>query len=814
MASKAIGNLVIMFGANLGGLEKSLKKAQKSLNRFGRSWKRTGDNLTQSITLPTLIAGGAAVKLASDYEESLNKVDVSFGATSQSVRDFAKTTTQQFGIAEGDALEMAALFGDMGTSMGIAQGDAARMSTQLVGLAGDLASFKNIGIEQAQTALAGVFTGETESLKKLGIVMTQDTLLNFAKLELGINKSWKEMSQAEKVNLRLAYVMKSSANATGDFARTSDSFANQLRIMQGEAKDLGVQFGMILMPLAKEFISKLRGLVSWFKSLSTEQKESIVKWTLIAAAVGPLISIVGRLSLGLGRLAGAFSKLSKFILANPYITLAVAVGALVTKLVLARSANVRLKDSMYEVNQASRDAKKAIIGETIEIEKHTGVLKDDNATLANKEIALNELKRIAPQFYGQIALATLDIQDLDGATQDYIKTLEAQAKAMAIKDMLVDIQKKILDARNEITETVTDAPSVLDMIIGGPLAGERFNRRINASTKKLQNLENKSKNLANQLKILNKQTQTNTNTNIDNSGSVDEIIDKYDRLSNSSGSSNKNTKESNNILGELFETVKGSVPSMTQLAEAFTNVGATVGEAAKKIREEFLEKQEGYQERAKGLIKAQKDSLKTEKELEIDAVNEKYKELLEADKKYALDVVALTKAKNKELEAIEDRYTVTLQEHIAEAAQMMADGFSRGADSFAEYGDQIKKTIKDVIGAMIAKGVTAAVTNAMEGMAAFPGSVFLIPMIAGLAAGLARTAFNSLIPSFAQGGIVSSPMLAMVGDSPTGPEAIIPLSKLDKMMGNQTIQVVGKISGNDIYLSNARAEHNKVFRGT
>ena len=127
-------------------------------------------------------------------EESLNKVDVSFGKSSQKVKDFARTTLREFGIAEGSALEMTALFGDMATGMGINEEAAADMSIQLAGLAGDLASFKNISIDRAQVALTSIFNGETESLKRLGIVMTQANLEAFA-LTQGITKQVSEMSE-------------------------------------------------------------------------------------------------------------------------------------------------------------------------------------------------------------------------------------------------------------------------------------------------------------------------------------------------------------------------------------------------------------------------------------------------------------------------------------------------------------------------------------------------------------------------------------------------------------------------------------------
>ena len=126
---------------------------------------------------------------------------------------------------------MASLFGDMGTSMGLPTDAAAKMSMSLTGLAGDLASFKNLSLDEVQTALAGVFTGETESLKRLGIVMTETNLDAYA-LANGFGKTTNEMTQAEKVQLRYAYIMEMTKNAQGDYARTADGTANSIRTFQ------------------------------------------------------------------------------------------------------------------------------------------------------------------------------------------------------------------------------------------------------------------------------------------------------------------------------------------------------------------------------------------------------------------------------------------------------------------------------------------------------------------------------------------------------------------------------------------------------
>ena len=230
-----IGKLTVMFGADFKGFDKAMSLQRKKLQKWSRDTNRLGNTLTRNLTLPILALGAGAVKLASDFEESLNKVRVSFGDSSTEVEKFAETTLKSFGIAEGSALEMAALFGDMGTALGVTQESAAKMSNELVGLAGDLASFKNISIDIAQTALAGIFTGETESLKKLGIMTTEATLKNSDYFK-SLNKTWTSLTNLEKIQVRYMEVLRQSNNATGDFLRTQDGFANQMRILQETKK--------------------------------------------------------------------------------------------------------------------------------------------------------------------------------------------------------------------------------------------------------------------------------------------------------------------------------------------------------------------------------------------------------------------------------------------------------------------------------------------------------------------------------------------------------------------------------------------------
>ena len=156
----------------------------------------------------------------------------------------------------------------------------------------------------------------------------------------------------------------------------------------------------------------------------------------------------------------------------------------------------------------------------------------------------------------------------------------------------------------------------------------------------------------------------------------------------------------------------------------------------------------------------------------------------------------------------------TLEQGMKAIMDRLKDELAQGADSFEEYAQNVKKMLKDIVGGLISKGVAAAVSNAMEGMAAFPGSSFLIPVIAGAAAGLARTAFNYLIPAFAQGGLVTGPTLGLIGEgigtNASNPEVIAPLDKLKGFMnGGDRVVVEGVIKGNDIFLSNQRTKQSR-----
>jgi hypothetical protein len=352
-----MARLEVEIGAKIEGLLTELKKAKKGLSgigvaadklvgklkRVGEKMSKIGKSMATYLTLPLAAIAGASIKMASDFTESLNKVDVAFKESAKQVRKFAKTTLKTFGIAQGTALDMAALFGDMATSMGVPTDKAATLATEMVGLAGDMSSFKNIGIKEVTTALNGVFTGETESLKRMGIVMTIANLKTFA-LTQGMNDNIEAMTQAQKIQLRYAYILSVTKNAQGDFQRTSAGSANQMRIFTESVKELSVSFGKILLPLFTKIITQVNKVIKGFTSLSPATKKIIVVVATLAAALGPLLIELGFLSTtlipalitGFGMLvsavvssATAFKGLTTAMIANPITAIAVGIAALV-----------------------------------------------------------------------------------------------------------------------------------------------------------------------------------------------------------------------------------------------------------------------------------------------------------------------------------------------------------------------------------------------------------------------------------------------------------------------------------------------------
>ena len=245
--------------------ESSYTTTMNKVINVTENYNKTCTNLIS--TLAKFVTGGLLVRFgkqcieaASNLQEVANVVNVTFGKSAAIVSDWAKQNAANFGLSETSAKRYAGTFGTMAKQFSFTEEQATQMAVELTKLSGDLASFYNITDQAAATKLKAVFTGETEGLKELGVVMTQTQLDAYA-MAKGWGKTTKEMSEQEKVALRYTYTMEKLAHAQGDFSRTSDGYANSVRRLQLELENMKVAVGAELLPVAVSGLQTITALI-------------------------------------------------------------------------------------------------------------------------------------------------------------------------------------------------------------------------------------------------------------------------------------------------------------------------------------------------------------------------------------------------------------------------------------------------------------------------------------------------------------------------------------------------------------------------
>lgn len=290
MAATSVGqiglDLVVnenRFQAQMSGIGNTARRAantlqnqiQPQLEGIAGMAKKAGMALGAAFGVKKIVDfGKQCLELGSDLAEVQNVVDVTFPSMTAQVDKFAKSAAQSFGLSETMAKQYTGTFGAMAKAFGFTEQQAYDMGSTLTGLAGDVASFYNLSQDEAYTKIKSVFTGETESLKDLGVVMTQTALDSYA-LANGFGKTTSAMTEAEKVALRYRFVQDQLSAAQGDFARTSDSWANQVKILKLQMQSFMATIGQGLInlfaPVIKTInivLGKLTTLANAFKSFT------------------------------------------------------------------------------------------------------------------------------------------------------------------------------------------------------------------------------------------------------------------------------------------------------------------------------------------------------------------------------------------------------------------------------------------------------------------------------------------------------------------------------------------------------------------
>ena len=759
MASKAIGFLNFKFGADLGGFEKAMKKAQKKLSKFGKSVEKTGKNLSTGLTLPLLALGAASIKAFDEQEKAIAQVEAGLKSTGNTV-GFTSEKLQEMAAD----LQKTTLFGD---------------EEILKGATAQLLTFTNITGEQfkkTQAVALDLATRLDGDLKSASIMLGKalnDPVANLSAL----SRAGIQFSEEQKATVKSMVETNDLAGAQtlilaelekqygGSAEAAAQAGLGPITQLKNQLSDLSEQIGARLIPFVKQFTTWLVGLAEKFDNLSESQKDTIVKFALIVAAIGPLLIIIGKMSIGLSALIPIFIKVGTFLLANPYVLLAAAIAAVAYAIYDFTSALNLQIDVQKELGDLNNKAQKSISKDLSNIDLLTTAIKDENTSLEDKKRLLNELKSTYPGYYDEIDETSLSTKELNAATLTLTKSLMQTARLTAYKDKLTEINKKMIELENRdgvdlSTNLITEGGL---LVVLGPL-GKIIGDATGATEKLKNSIQEKID--TNEYEELSKLQQKITDETIELEKEVNKTSTSFEKLSH-------NTKDVNTTIETTNDEVAKTTNSLEKLEPILLKIKNVEDSFEPNIAKSFnTEKVEAYRG-ALGTL--------------VDQIS------------------VLTNISAPELE-----------DALMSTMTKLGDNLAQGAESFQEFGESVKGMMRDIIGGIISQGIATAITASLNS-SAIKINPFLIPVIAGAAAGLARTAFNSLIPAFAEGGLVTGPTTALIGEgvgtNAGNPEVVAPLDKLKSMMGggnNSNITVTGKLIGSDIFLSNQNASNNRL----
>lgn len=276
-----IGKNIKASSASIGSFFAKIKSGFSSQRKLSSGFGGIASKLTK-LVIGVNAAKGAfnGLKSAMDYSSNLtevqNVVDVGFGKYKSKIEDLAKTSIQDYGMSELTAKQIAGRFQAMGTAVGFSQKKMSGMSVELTKLSADMASFYNEDQEKIAKSMQSVFTGTTQPLRKYGIDLTQATLQEWAHKQ-GIDANIKSMSQAEKTMLRYQYVISQTGAAQGDFARTSNTWANQTRMLQQNFQQLGSTIGQIAINAFKPFVKAMNSTLVQLDKFAKSARDALGK---------------------------------------------------------------------------------------------------------------------------------------------------------------------------------------------------------------------------------------------------------------------------------------------------------------------------------------------------------------------------------------------------------------------------------------------------------------------------------------------------------------------------------------------------------
>jgi hypothetical protein len=443
-----LDDLVTYYTADLSGLKEGTNAAnkttmlwaqqtEKTLRSVGSSFTRFGKTATLGLTAPIALVGAGLIKLASDAEETQNKFSVVFSSIADEADNAAEALADGYGLARTESKKLLSDTADLLSGFGFTQKASLDLSNQVQKLAVDLASFTNFsgGAEGASAALTKALLGERESVKSLGIAILEEDVKKEVAIMTTQGLTFETERQA-KAYATLNIAMRQSKNAIGDFARSSDSFANQTRILKSNLIDLGTEIGQRLLPFANHLVGVLIDVTQWFNNLSPNVTNTVIAIGALAAAIGPVLLLLGGMASGISVLigvAGTVATIFATALSPAIIGTTAVLGPLVAALGLVALAAVATTDA-FEWDQIISEIKTVIgvFGEFVDFI----VTGNQNISFSAQEMTVGIVKtwkKVQLQWIeakrGYLELVSILRSVADPLAESWIEVTEQQEEA-------------------------------------------------------------------------------------------------------------------------------------------------------------------------------------------------------------------------------------------------------------------------------------------------------------------------------------------------------------------------------------------------
>lgn len=335
--SGPIASLNAALSWDLADFERGTRHIEMSFQRLltlGRDmaagFQQIGQRMTLGITAPMIALGAYTVNAASDLQELQSAFDYTFGASAATMNAWAESTGNAMGRATSEMKAGALAMGQLFKQAAPTEEAAARLSQRFAALAQDAASFYNTSFDEAIGKIRSGLSGESEPLRDFGVFLTEAAVKAKA-LELGMIQVGEELTEQGKIMARAILIQEGLSDANGDVERTAGSFANRVRALKANIKELAEEIGERFLPYAEKFVGWAQSAVQWIGELPGWVKDAAIGFGLFAAAIGPVMIALGALAatvlpLFLANMGPVFVAISAII--NPFGTAVIILGKL------------------------------------------------------------------------------------------------------------------------------------------------------------------------------------------------------------------------------------------------------------------------------------------------------------------------------------------------------------------------------------------------------------------------------------------------------------------------------------------------------